>query len=148
MLGGLGYLRSISSQMFVLGVPLTEVRVFFDKKRLPFATIVLKIAPIVHPLDTLCALEGHPNCIFSLFLCSFGFRIFWSEKVNNVLRHFTFPQFANGSTLCGDAESPDLLRVMFELVLTSYYVESEAPKSPVEAETSAKEQRGSKRIRT
>ena len=121
----------------------------------PFAGIEFKSAPLshnrlwyaVHPAalpQTLCALAGHPDCVVGLFLCNYGFRIIWRERlaetgtVNGkpvpLFRHHTFPpieQQHRSPHLCYcytqdrrvDISTFDglryLLRVMFEFVVTA-----------------------------
>ena len=135
----------------------------------PFAGVEFKHAPLshnrlwykVHPAalaQTLSALAGHPDCVVSLFLCNYGFRIIWRERLPlpvifdgrevPVYQHFTFPPIDathRSPHLCycysGDRNVDvrnfeglrDLLRVMFEFVLTSIVpVDQVEPESPVQ----------------
>ena len=126
-----------------------------NRTRTTFAGVELKYAPLsynmlwykVHPAalaQTLCALGSHPDCVVSLFLCNYGFRIFWRERLPvpaildgrevPVYQHFTYPPMDaiyQGPHLCYCYSEDrnvdvrnfeglrDLLRVMFEFVLTS-----------------------------
>ena len=146
-----------------------------NRTRTPFAGIEFKYAPLsynmlwykVHPAalaQTLCALGSHPDCVVSLFLCNYGFRIFWRERLPvpvifegrevPVYQHFTYPPMDaihQSPHLCycysedrnvdvGNFEGlRDLLRVMFELVLTSIIpadqMELESPVATTESLT-------------